>query len=232
MADYHTIYASHAGEYDALVSREDHAGELGAALLRLGALSPERVVVELGAGTGRLTLLLAPGAAEVYAFDDAPAMLDVARERLSAAGLPGCQLGTADNAALPVATGVADVVAAGWTLGHQVGWRPHGWKVPVRAALDEMARVARRGGLLLVIETLGTGHGRPSPPASLRPYYGLLEASGFAREAIRTDYRFESVAEAQALLGQFFGADRGAEMVAAYGAEVPECTGVWWRRVA
>ncbi len=101
---------------------------------------------------------------------------------------------------------------------------------PSQEALDEMARVARPGALLLVIETLGTGHERPSPPDSLRPYFALLEADGFVREAIRTDYRFASVAEASALLGRFFGVARAAEMVAAYRADVPECTGLWWRR--
>ena len=44
-------------------------------------------VVELGAGTGRLTCLLAPLVQSIQAFDISPHMLEVASTKLEASGL-------------------------------------------------------------------------------------------------------------------------------------------------
>ena len=57
--DLKEIYASRAQDYERLVAREDFAGNILKALQEIRALSGLDVV-ELGAGTGRLTCLLAP----------------------------------------------------------------------------------------------------------------------------------------------------------------------------
>ncbi|HTO20998.1 MAG TPA: class I SAM-dependent methyltransferase, partial [Spirochaetia bacterium] len=77
MPDLFEIYRSQPGKYDDLVSREDWQGNL---LPAVEAICPLRglEVVELGAGTGRLTRLLAGKARFVAAFDASAAMLDVA----------------------------------------------------------------------------------------------------------------------------------------------------------
>ena len=82
MTDAREIYRLHAQQYDALVSREDHAGNLLAAIRDRVQLEGAEVV-ELGAGTGRITALLAPHVRSLRAFDLEPAMLEVARQKLS-----------------------------------------------------------------------------------------------------------------------------------------------------
>ena len=57
--DLKEIYASRAPEYERLVSREDFAGNILKAVQEIRVLAGLDVV-ELGAGTGRLTCLLAP----------------------------------------------------------------------------------------------------------------------------------------------------------------------------
>jgi hypothetical protein len=53
----------------------------------------------------------------------------------------------------------------------------------------------------------------------------------FPRVRIRTDYRFESLAEAEDLMRLFFG-DTLADRVASEGLVIlPECTGIWWLTV-
>jgi len=153
---FEEIYASHARAYDALVEREDYQGRLLPTLSGLAPLEGARVV-ELGAGTGRLTRLLVPLVGSIRAFDRSSAMLDVARSRLEATGYDNWELGVADNKQLPVEDDVADVALAGWTFGHAVDWHPETWRSEIGAALDEMIRILRPGGTAIVLQTMSTG---------------------------------------------------------------------------
>src|SRR5262245_47854362 len=90
------VYSRDAERYDLLVSREDHAGNLLPALARIVPLAG-RVVVEPGAGTGRLTRLLAPHVRRVVALDRSRPMLEVAAARVRAAGHANVGLTLADN---------------------------------------------------------------------------------------------------------------------------------------
>lgn len=223
------IYRHRAADYDRLVTREDYQGNLLRALAELRPLVGLDVV-ELGAGTGRLTRLLAPVVASIAAFDAAPAMLQTARATLTGHTPPTWGLAVADNAALPLRAAVADLVIAGWSLGHSVAWFPDTWRAVIGAALAEMRRVVRPGGVVVILETLGTGQARPAPPSEgLAAYYAWLEGEhGFQRTWLRTDYRFASLAEAEALTRFFFG-DALADRVRDEGlVDLPECTGVWW----
>lgn len=65
-------------------SAVDTGAEL--ALLRAHGLDREAVLVDLGAGTGRLATVAAPHCRRVVAVDPSPAMLGLARERVRAAG--------------------------------------------------------------------------------------------------------------------------------------------------
>ena len=126
----------------------------------------------------------------------------------------------------------ADVALAGWAIAHAVAWHPREWRGHVRAALDEMRRVVRPGGRVVVIETLGTGVEKPTPPPHLLPFYDLLAREGFACESIRTDYRFDSPEEAVDLVRFFFGDRLADPLAAAGGVDLAECTGVWHMTLA
>jgi ubiquinone/menaquinone biosynthesis C-methylase UbiE len=231
MTDAREIYQLHAERYDALVSREDHAGNLLKALRELVPFEGTDVV-ELGAGTGRITALLAPQVRSIQAFDREPAMLAVARRKLKQLGANNWQLELADNTHLPVPDASADLSIAGWSYGHQTVWHPGGWRAPNVAAVGEMRRVLRPGGTAIVIETLGTGHGEPfTPPPELGRYYALLtDELHFEQTWIRTDYRFTSASEGEQLLRFFFGEDLANAFVAAGSTSLEECTGLWWWR--
>lgn len=231
MTDFCSIYAEHAGEYEALIAREDYRGNLLPALQALHSLY-DAEVVEFGAGTGRLTRLLAPLARHVRAFDSSPAMIGVARRLVAEDGYSNVELGVADNHALPVETASADLALAGWTFGHNVGWYPDAWREVIGAMLAEMRRVTRPGGMMIVLETQGTGHETPAPPPALVPYYDMLAAQGFGATWIRTDFRFETLDEAERLTRFFFGDTLADEVVRRKWITLPGCTGLWWRECA
>ena len=228
MPDYQKIYATQASRYDQLLAREDYQGNLWRALRQVRSFDGLDVV-ELGAGTGRLTCMVAPLVKTMRAFDISPHMLDAARAKLGKTGLRNWRLCVGDNRRLPVRDGVADVCIAGWSLGHLTGWYPKTWRDEIEQCLAQIKRVLRPGGMVIILETLGTGEESPRPPAdALAAYYRLLErVHGFTSTWIRTDYRFESLAEAEALTRFFFGDELADRVVRQDLTLLPECTGIW-----
>lgn len=227
MSDLMTIFQEQAPKYDLLVSREDWEGNLLKCLLSIAPLAGRRIV-ELGAGTGRLTRLLAPLAGSIQAFDAAEPMLKVAEGRLEALGLKNWKLGVADNRRVPAQSRSAEVVAAAWSICCLAAYEGENWRGEVDLALEEMRRIAAPGGVIIIIETLGTGWSTPHAPEGLQPYYQHLESRGFKSVCIRTDYRFASREEATDLTSFFFGTEPlGALVDVEAGVLLPECTGVW-----
>jgi ubiquinone/menaquinone biosynthesis C-methylase UbiE len=220
------IYSRHAGEYEQLVSHEDYRGNILPALNRIRPLAGLDVI-ELGAGTGRLTRLIAPVVTSVRAFDASLSMLQIAQVQLKRSGLSNCHVATGDHRCLPVGSQVADVALAGWTVAQFLVWSEPNWQSEAEQVLAEMRRVVRPGGTIIILETLGTGLATPQAPGKLIPYYSFLEQTGFSSTWIRTDLQFESVAEARALIGFFFGMDIAQQIVKQH-RMVPECTGIWW----
>lgn len=232
MPTFEEIYRSHAQTYDQLVSREDHQGNILSTLRRICPLEGMSVL-ELGAGTGRLSKLIAPLTQRLIISDLSPAMLQMAVSALD--GQTQTQNPTAaliaNNDALPLCDQAVEVVLAGWSLGHTIGWYPDSWPERIRRTLEQMRRVTRPGGMLIIIETLGTGFEVPTPPPILIPYYDLLKEMGFSQTWCRTDYRFETLSEAETLTRFFFGDSLATEVVQKSWLILPECTGFWWKRV-
>ncbi|MAU09214.1 MAG: SAM-dependent methyltransferase [Anaerolineaceae bacterium] len=229
---FKAIYANKAIEYDRMVSREDMHGNLFAALNELHDLSGA-VAVDIGAGTGRLTRLLSFQVGQVIGLDIAPAMLIEARDQLLQSGMDNWTLACSDNVALPLASNSANFAIEGWSFAHSVAWFPDDWRTQIGRMLDEMRRIVRPGGTLVLLETLGTGNKSPQPPTEgLAELYNWWESEqGFNHRWIRTDYQFESVAEADELTRFFFGDELADEIVANQMAILPECTGIWWQTV-
>jgi len=226
MPDHKDIYRSEADQYEYLVACEDFQGNLLPTLQRILPLAGKEIV-ELGAGTGRLTCLLAPLAKSIRAYDISQPMLDVAVLKLKDLGLSNWQVEMADHRQLPAASQSADLAISGWSICYLVDWNRSSWVSQVEQALGEMRRALRSNGTIILIETLGTGFETPHPPEHLLEYYQFLANQGFQSTWLRTDYRFPSEEEARRMAGFFFGSEL-AEKV--HGPTIPECTGLWWRQ--
>ena len=232
MSDHREIYRKQASEYEFLVSREDYQKNLPQALRQIRPFDGLDVV-ELGAGTGRLTCMMAPFAETILVSDISRHMLDVATAKLEKTGLQNWTVTVADYRALPINNRVADISIAGWSLGYCTTWYAESWRKEIGQALAEMKRVLRPGGTVVILETLGTGSEKPCPPTdALATYYAWLEQEhGFSSTWIRTDYRFESLSEAQESTRFFFGDEFADRIGRENWVILPECTGIWWMTV-
>ncbi|MGJ3238338.1 MAG: class I SAM-dependent methyltransferase [Anaerolineae bacterium] len=225
------IYAHHADQYERLIAREDQRGNLFQTLMDIQPFSGTRVV-EFGAGTGRLTRIMSVLVKEIHAFDSAAAMLREGKRVLQETGMENWSVTQADNRQMPVASQSADMVVEGWSFGHVMSWFPYDWQAQTDAMLAEMQRILKPDGTMVLIETMGTGQRKPQPPSeALAQLYEYWEQQhGLQYQWIRTDYQFESVAEADELIRFFFGDEMADTLVAGRHVIVPECTGVWWKR--
>ncbi|MBR2569707.1 MAG: class I SAM-dependent methyltransferase [Paenibacillus sp.] len=191
----------------------------------------DKDIVDLGAGTGRLTAQLAPLARSITALDQSEAMLDINKQRLLKLGLSNWQVQQADHRQLPLSDNSADLITAGWTLCYLAADDQPDWARNLELMMSEIQRVLRQDGTVLIFETMGTLTSRPEPPAFLKAYYHALELEyRFVSRAIRLDYQFASVDEAEACAEFFFGSELARRIRNEQLTTVQEWAGMWWRR--
>lgn len=225
-------------QYARLCSAQDSERSLLTAVERICLLSRSTAVLDLGAGTGKLSELVAPLVGGIIAVDRSVEMLRAAR------ALPSIGLVAADMRLLPVRSSTQDLVLAGWALSSIKAeceeWYADGtsggrWREELQRALDEVNRVLVPGGILCIFESQGTASEIARRTGS--HLYRHLRDLGFSETLLRTDYCFRSRQEALHTLNFFFGrgvASRAAAMLPEHmpsrECTVPECTGMWWRQ--
>jgi len=224
------IYQTDGDRYEALISREDYQGNIMKALEEI--VDPDGLdILDLGAGTGRLAVMLAPRAKSMRAFDVSEEMLRVCRQKLEASGLSNWKVEVADHRQLPVEDASASLVISGWSVAYLHVWNPETWHDELEKWLGEMKRILRRDSYIVLFESLGTGNEEPIMLEHLKEYYPWLDEMGFQNKWIRSDYKFESVDEAEELSRFFFGDELGDKVKENGWVILPECTGVWWLQV-
>ena len=230
MTTQEEIYKTEGDKYEALIAREDYQGNILKTLREITSLE-KRLVLDLGAGTGRLACMLAPHVSHVHAFDISEEMLRVCKQKFSASGLSNWQVDLADHRKLPVPDQSADLVVSGWSLSYLAVWNPDTWREELESWMAEMKRVLKPGSFIVLYESLGTGNEAPIKLDHLKDFYPWLDETGFQNKWIRTDYKFESLAEAEELSRFFFGDELGNKVVQNSWTILPECTGVWWLKM-
>jgi SAM-dependent methyltransferase len=127
-------FDANAGAYE--VARPGYPAEAVAHIVGHGGIGPGTRVLDLAAGTGKLTRLLVPTGADVVAVEPVAGM----RDRLAAL-LPGLEVHDGTAEALPLADGSLDAVTVAQAF--------HWFDAPV--ALAELHRVLRPGGHLFLV---------------------------------------------------------------------------------
>ncbi|WP_246042036.1 class I SAM-dependent methyltransferase [Cohnella pontilimi] len=223
------VYEHISTPYELLVSKEDYTNNIPAVLAEIADFT-NKDVVDLGAGTGRLTCMAASSCNSIVAVDAAANMLKVTASKLAAMGLRNWKTSVADLRQIPLEDQSADMIIAGWSICYMSSSGNQDWQENLNQVMKEIDRVLRPGGTVIILETMGTGNTVPTPPDYLIPYFKRLEEQyGFAHKAIRTDYKFDSVEQAEQLCRDFFGDELGDRIKGEKTNIVPECTGIWWR---
>jgi ubiquinone/menaquinone biosynthesis C-methylase UbiE len=225
MPDLKHIYNHQADQYQRLVDYEDYEGNLLRAIQGIAPLK-ESDVLETGAGTGRVTCLLAQHVRSLRAFDLSAHMLSVAQTRLDKLGYRHVQLAVSDHRSLPINESSVDLIISGWSMCYVYVDGGAEWRSALDATLANFQRFLRPGGRIILIETLGTGCKKPWRIPSLVEYLDRLDEIGFQLNWIRTDFRFENVEQARELTPFFFG---DAMLENLEDCLLPECTGLWWQ---
>jgi ubiquinone/menaquinone biosynthesis C-methylase UbiE len=100
-------------------------------------------VADVGTGTGFVAAGIAPRVKRVVGIDNAPAMLEVARENLRTLGASNVDLSVGEVERLPLEDGSVDAAFANMVLHHA--------RDPV-AMLREMARIVRPSGTVAITD--------------------------------------------------------------------------------
>ncbi len=214
------VYANHAIEYEALISREDYQGNILKSIQEIVPLEGLDIL-DLGAGTGRLACLLAPHVRSVLSFDLLSHMLGIARDKLHRFTRDNWLVAASDHRFLPLKTHSADLIVSGWSVSYIAVWNPLRWR-------EEACRVLRPNGFIILFESLGTGDESPQRLPHLENSYNWLDEVGFKNKWIRTDVQFKSLQTASDMAGFFFGDEMKQRIISKQLTILPECTGVWW----
>ncbi len=222
------IYKHHAKEYDELVTHEDVENNLGK-WLKEHIRWEDKVVVEAGAGTGRVTALYIPYVKKAFLHDRSAHMLDRLRKNLEQY-THKFRTNPLDHLDIFL-NQPADIFIEGWSFGHlMIEHKKH-----LHLIMDKMQKMIddnlQKDGKAIIIETLGTNVTAPNPPEPILAYfYKNLESKlGYKRHVIRTDYEFPSVEEAARIMGFFFGDAMNEKILQEQKYEIEEYTGIWIR---
>jgi ubiquinone/menaquinone biosynthesis C-methylase UbiE len=140
--DVQEFFERVAGDWDAmrLAYYDERVIEKMAEVSGIGESSQ---VADVGTGTGFVAAGLAPRVERVIGIDNAPAMLEVARENLRALGASNVELVVGEASRLPLEDGAVDAAFANMVLHHAED---------PEAMLREMARVVRPGGTVAITD--------------------------------------------------------------------------------
>jgi SAM-dependent methyltransferase len=221
------IYEKHASQYDELVLSEDYKKNLNRLLHSLFSWD-DKIVIEAGIGTGRVTNLYVEKVKRIYGFDRSPHMLERLKKNLND-HLAKIELRCADNLYLPELPEKGDVFIEGWSFGHTISNNENDIERITDILVNQSLHMAKEDGIIFFIETLGSNSKIVKVPKEcLSRFYSILEARyNFIRHEISTDYKFSSVEEAARITGFFFGKDFGEKVLLAKKVTVPEWTGLW-----
>ncbi len=136
-----------AERYDPLRMPPEPLGSLESAVVAMVGDLAGRQVLDLGCGTGDLTLTLLRAGARVTAIDVSLGMLEVTRRRaeLFCPGCPPPRLAAAAAEAMPFGDGMFDLVVGRFILHH----------LDLTRASAEIARVMAPGGIAVFAENSG-----------------------------------------------------------------------------
>ncbi|UNK20297.1 class I SAM-dependent methyltransferase [Paenibacillus sp. N3/727] len=216
MPSHDEIYKDLSFSYEDMVSRQPDLTEYIKEIRSYKGLD----VLDLGAGSGRLSSFIALEANSLVCTDISESMLELLDKKLITNSLSrNWTTVVADHRKLPIDDASIDFIVSGWSISYLTNTGNIDWKENLELIVSELMRVLKPAGT-------------PNPPKFLTEYYSLLESKyGFSHRWIRTDYQFANTTEAKENMEFFFGSDISRKIDENQWSTVPECAGIWWKHV-
>jgi ubiquinone/menaquinone biosynthesis C-methylase UbiE len=225
MPDHTNVYKKQTELYEQMVSKQTSLLKVIEEITSINQLD----VIDMGAGSGRLTSILAPYVKSILALDSSAEMLRMIEGKLKDNNNLNYKIQVADHREIPAENESADLVVVGWSICYLASSNVENNVHNIEKVMAEIMRVLRTKGTIIIFETMGTGFETPNPPEFLKQYYSLLESKyGFSHKWIRLDYHFDSLQQADELTRFFFGDELADRVVKENLITLPECAGVWW----
>ena len=142
-AEAAAYFARNAARWDEIRSLYVAEAEVEAEIRKAVGEGPLGLMVDLGAGTGRMLTLLAGQASRAVGLDLSQQMLNIARVNVGEAGLPACELRHGDIFDTGLPDHCADLVTVHQVL-HYLG--------DPASAVAEAARLVASSGRLLIVD--------------------------------------------------------------------------------
>ena len=223
MSDMFKVYQNYSSLYDELVNNEDYENNLYK-FLNSNIQWENKIVGEIGIGTGRVTRNYIDKVQKVYAYDNAQHMIDKAKQNLSK-WAEKIEYAVRDNKQISSLENKYDIIIEGWSFGHLVVQTNENRNQTIQMLIDE---TTKRADTVIFIETLGTNVASPNPPGEkLAQFYHALTDNGFKEHIIQTDYKFSSCEEAGRIMGGFFGDSMKNDIIQRKLSIIKEYTGIW-----
>lgn len=207
------FYMENAETYEELSQREDYKNDIPKALSKSVDLRG-KVVLELGAGTGRFALEVAKKAKLVYAMDVAKPMLTILRGKLKRKGIKNVKVLCASYSKIPLPKESVDVIFSVWSFpAHSKNWDKD---------LREGKRVLRPGGSMVLIDNSRGGEYVNIKKKLPTPFFldfnydlhGWMRSHSFKKSTVITLMDFGTKKNVEKLCGPFFGYDLATYLLA------------------
>ena len=215
----------HTSTYEVENRAVDPDGRLWSALQERASWD-QRVVLDLGCGTGFHLPAFAATASRVLGVEPHPDLLTLARRRTRALDNVTLLPGTAQDLPLPDAS--IDVVHVRWAYFFGPGCEP---------GLAELDRVVRRGGTALIIDNDGSrstfgdwfrrGYPRLASSTDIERFWTVR---GWTRQSVDMGWRFDSRADLEAVVRiEFDPASADTFLAEHTGLDVDYAVNLWSR---
>ncbi len=227
MPSMNEIYLKYSIEYDELVNHEDYQSNLKK-WLHTNIDFMDKLVIEFGTGTGRITKQYIEKVKKAICFDGSIHMLDKCRLNLKDYNHK-IEYQVRDNLNIEGINEKADIIIEGWSFGHTVIDVSADIEKTISKLIRNCSQLLKKDGKIIIIETLGTNTENAAPPLEiLKQFYSILEKEHmFKKDIITTDYLFCNPQEAFRICDFFFGSSVSQQIKEKELSHIPEYTGIW-----
>ncbi|WMT39592.1 class I SAM-dependent methyltransferase [Paenibacillus sp. D2_2] len=152
MATHEEIYRNQTDTYEFMISRQPDLAENIKEIRPFQNLD----ILDLGAGSGRLSSVIAEEAKSLICTDISSAMLELLEHKLMQQGINrNWTTIVADHRELPIADRSIDLAVSGWSICYLTGSENNHWEDNLQQIISELYRVLRKGERLSFLRQWG-----------------------------------------------------------------------------